>query len=100
MNFNRKQIENFEIFFDRCFLKKLFFCSNQHFFDRIEVIFVVKMRGFVVIFGKAETDTLSSGIISTKFVMNWGYAITSKNKHRHWTCREQCKIGSFVIKTD
>ena len=60
----------------------------------------MKVRGFGVIFGKAETDTLSSGIISTKFVMNWGYAITPKNKHRHWTCREQCKFGSFVIMTD
>ena len=43
-----------------------FFALFGIFFDTIEVIFVVKVRGFVVIFGKAETDTLSSGIISTK----------------------------------
>lgn len=49
-----------------------FFCFIRHFFDTIEVILVVKVRGFVVIFGKAETDTLSSGIISTKFVMQLG----------------------------
>ena len=43
----------------------LFFFLYSAFFDTIGVIFVVKVRGFVVIFGKAETDTLSSGIIST-----------------------------------
>ena len=42
-----------------------FFFLYSAFFDTIGVIFVVKVRGFVVIFGKAETDTLSSGIIST-----------------------------------
>ena len=52
--------------------QKLFFYLLLYsaFFDTIGVIFVVKVR--VVIFGKAETDTLSSGIISTKCVLQLG----------------------------